>query len=472
MSVITRGARAVILTTVFAVLTLVCPGEFVRETVAESSPERPNIIFILTDDQMSSTIQRMPAVGRMQQQGVTFSNMVNVYPLCCPSRATIQRGQYAHNHHITNNGLPNGGYEKFAADGLHRSTVATWVNAQGYTTLYFGKYMNGLPPDVESVPGWDKFRATATVQGGQKISGTDVVVSKEEVDPEIADRARTYLNKPHDRPFMMFVSFDSPHYPYHHSDRYDTEFQGVRHPRTPDFNEEDVSDKPSWVAEQPKFGDREVNQLDEEYRESLRSLIVVDNFIGSTIRALEATGELNSTYIFFYTDNGVHNGSHRLTYGKKTAYQTDIGFPLIAMGPGLSPGTNEQRLVGSHDIAPTLARLAGAEPAPFVDGRSIMPLFPGDPNTSWRTAVYSQNATGVTKSSVYDKLVPEWRAMRTRDETYVEWANGERELYLLPDDPYQVANLYGQSPDRESALHARLEALSACAAETCRAAEN
>ncbi len=95
----------------------------------ERAPERPNILFVLTDDQMPGTENRMPALKRnVIDQGVKFTNMTSTFPLCCPGRATLQRGQYAHNTKIYGNSPPAGGWEKFKAKGLHQSTVATWLN--------------------------------------------------------------------------------------------------------------------------------------------------------------------------------------------------------------------------------------------------------------------------------------------------------------------------------------------------------
>jgi hypothetical protein len=88
---------------------------------AGGTPAPPNIVFVLTDDQMPGTENRMPALKRnVTDQGVKFTNMTSTFPLCCPGRATLHRGQYAHNTKIYGNSLPAGGWEKFEARGLHR----------------------------------------------------------------------------------------------------------------------------------------------------------------------------------------------------------------------------------------------------------------------------------------------------------------------------------------------------------------
>jgi arylsulfatase A-like enzyme len=144
---------------------------------ARSAPH-PNIIFVLTDDQAESTLAHMPNVQSLKAKGLTFTNAFNVYPLCCPSRAIIQRGQYAHNTQVFGNGPANygnnGGYPAFDRQDLEKSTVATWLHDVGYRTIHIGKYMNNFDPKVHPVPpGWDVF-GTPTVpsQAGETKNAT------------------------------------------------------------------------------------------------------------------------------------------------------------------------------------------------------------------------------------------------------------------------------------------------------------
>lgn len=437
---------------------------------AQEVPEKPNILLIMTDDQAPSTLEYMPNVQALAQEGRVFTNTVNVYPLCCPARATIQRGQYAHNHHLTANEWPHGGYQRFRADGLHKSTVATWLDDAGYETAYFGKYMNRLPA-TERVPGWDTFKAWADVKGGWKVVGGPFVPDKRaaRLDTGTASRAAAFLEQAHEEPFFAFASFRAPHEPYFHPRRYNNLYRGVQAPRTPDLNEADVSDKPAWIRSRPPFGAKKMAAIDSHYRRALRSLAVVDGFVKTAVETLRAEGELDNTYIVFTTDNGVHTGLHRLGYGKKTAYESDMVFPMVIRGPGVAPGTETRKLVGNHDIAPTLAEIAQTSAPEFVDGRSIVPLFAGEP-ASWRTAILSEN---VAHDAYRDspRWTPTWEAVRTEEYTYVEYASGERELYDLSVDPYELGSLAGTMPELEAALSARLQSLKGCAGDSCGEAE-
>src|SRR5215212_8132289 len=149
--------------------------DLMSKAQAQTVSAKPNIIFILTDDQPQSTLSYMPNVQRrIKGKGTTFTNAFNVYPLCCPSRAIIQRGQYAHNTGIFGN-EPNhgGGYEVFDQLDREQSTMATWIHDAGYYTGYFGKYMNGFSGPAP--PGWDAWgtpTVTSDPMGAATVSTT------------------------------------------------------------------------------------------------------------------------------------------------------------------------------------------------------------------------------------------------------------------------------------------------------------
>src|SRR5689334_7595690 len=122
---------------------------------------RPNIVFILTDDLDSQSVAFMPVVqSRLIDQGTTFSRFFLSMPLCAPSRASILRGQYPHNHGVLNNTGINGGFPAFYHFGDEQSTVATWLHDAGYRTGLIGKYLNRYPKEAPRTyvpPGWDSW---------------------------------------------------------------------------------------------------------------------------------------------------------------------------------------------------------------------------------------------------------------------------------------------------------------------------
>ena len=453
-----------------------------RSTAAAA--ERPNIVFVLTDDQFPGTVNAMPALQHnLVGQGVEFTNMTSAFPLCCPGRATILRGQYAHNTHIYGNSLPAGGWEKFKNRGLQNSTIATWLNNAGYETGLFGKYMNNYR-GRSIPPGWDRWYAwNGPKEGWTSLNdqGTQKPLTRQEADPGVSATALRFLdNRVGQRaPVFAYVNFAAEHDPYPHAKSDNDRFRGVRVPRTASFNEANVSDKPSTVRDLPPLSDSEVAELDKDYRDGLRSLMRVDRFIGRASDLLRQKGEMRNTYFVFYTDNGDHFGQHRFKHGKLQPYKEDTNFPLIVRGPGFDKrGVESGQLVGNQDIAPTLARMGGANVPAFVDGRSFLPLAK-NPSTAWpRTAVLSEREN--------DGVAPNtWSTLRMRTKVYTRYGTSkQREFYDLTKDHYQVHNALGPSdttypPPNSSTLgyyDKRLKALYACAGHegpgSCVAAEN
>jgi N-acetylglucosamine-6-sulfatase len=453
-----------------------------REDSSGREAEQANIVFVLTDDQFPGTENAMPRLrNNISSEGLKFTNMTSTFPLCCPGRATIQRGQYAHNTRIYGNSLPRGGWEKFQRRAEHKSTIATWLNGAGYQTGLFGKYMNNytdplFPPPVIP-PGWDRWYAWDGPQEGWASvndQATHIPLNRQVADSLVKDKALRFLSHRLDNaaPVFAFVNFAAMHEPYYHANIDDEKFKGVRVPRTTAFNEDNVSDKPSNIRELPKLSSSQISELDRGYRDGLRSLMQVDRFIGEASDLLRCKGEMDDTYFIFYTDNGVHFGQHRLEHSKLKPYQEDVNFPLIIRGPGIPHGGRSAKLVGNHDIAPTLARMGGANIPDFVDGRSILELAK-DPTIPWpRTAILSEKTFN-----------HRWDMLRMKGKVYTRYDRGGREYYDLAKDPYQVHNALGASdttyaaPDRATLAYyeQRLDDLYSCGVDgpvTCKEAED
>lgn len=437
---------------------------------------KPNIVFVLTDDQMPGTENRMQALqNNLVSSGVKFSNTVSTYPLCCPGRATIQRGQYPHNTRIYGNSEPQGGWEKFQRLGLHHNTVATWLDDAGYQTGLFGKYMNNYR-DKLIPPGWDRWYAWNGVDMGWSSvndQGNVKPLERPQADSLVADNAAAFLRNrlPGPQPVFAFVNFGAMHEPYHHAGIDADKFKGVGVPRTPAFNEADVSDKKNpAVRTQNRLSPGEISDLDSQYRQGLRSLQRVDRFIGEASDVLRRSGEMDDTYFVFYTDNGSHFGQHRFTHGKLQPYEEDINFPLIVRGPDIRRGVVEPGLVGNHDIAPTIADMANVGVPAFVDGRSVMPLASGTA-TAWpRTAILSIRESGLSPP-------PDWEVLRMQNSKYIRFENGLdtgfREYYDLAIDPFEVnSNPGAVAPGTRLYWESRMDDLQACSGIECQTAEN
>jgi arylsulfatase A-like enzyme len=484
----------------------------------EPRSSRPNFLFIVTDDLDGrlGTLQYMPHLQElMTAQGLTFDDFLISTPVCCPSRSSILRGQYAHNHQVYTNADPLGGFRKFHDLQNESSTLATWLQAAGYRTALFGKYLNGYPFADDRTyipPGWSDWyspaRGTPYKEFNYYLNENGKLVgygqgAADYMTDVLAGQVDGYLHSHASdaQPFFIYLSTYAPHGPSTPAPRHASLFPNLQVPRTPSFNEADVSDKPGALRSDPLLTGEQIATLDELYRQRVRSMQAVDEMIAHLIDTLQATGQLSNTYIFFTSDNGFHLGQHRLMAGKNRPYEEDIAVPLIIRGPGIPAGQQlADYLAGNIDIAPTIAELAGVVPPHYVDGRSLVPLWSASRPAldAWRQGFLIEDwgsddqVSGLVQHVVLSahRLDPQlleppdldevltngqqavFFAVRTARYTYVEYPDGERELYDLKQDPYELNNLAGTAdPGLLAGFAAWLKTLKSCAADGCRAAE-
>jgi N-acetylglucosamine-6-sulfatase len=451
---------------------------------------RPNILFILADDLRASDLDHMPNTqALLEKQGVKFTSAWVTRTLCCPSRATILRGQYAHNHNVWTNVYPSGGFWKFHDQGLEKSTIATWLDGAGYDTILIGKYLNpyGLDrdgkydPTTYIPPGWDRWHAWEGTWWGSttkyNINENGQIVTYQRSKMHDTDLyAQTAENFIRDTaggaPFFMHLSPNAPHYPGYYAPRHAHLFSDTPLPKPPSFNEKDVSDKPAWVRNKPLLSAKQVQGITTFYRDRLRALQSVDEMVGRLADALRDTGEISNTYIVLTSDNGIYLGEHRLR-AKAAAYNASSRVPLLVRGPSVPQGVIRSQMVLNNDLAPTLADLGGVQVPSFVDGRSLKPLLTTSPPGSWRTAFLVEHRRSAEEHASV-RVVPDYDAVRTSRYHYVEYpTTGEKELYDLNTDPYELTNIYASAPPTLlSDLKTRLEALKSCAGAECKSAED
>ncbi|HSK83270.1 MAG TPA: sulfatase [Rubrobacter sp.] len=443
--------------------------------LAAEAGKKPNILFILTDDADSSLLPKMPEIEkRMVLKGTTFPNAFTPFATCCPSRAAILRGQYPHNTGVISNYGSHGGVGAFEAARNDEDTLATRLDAAGYRTGLFGKYMNeytgGYVP-----PGWDEWHGWAGSYASGKIYETGNLnaydlSSRHEADI-LGSKAESFVRGAKGYPWFAYVAFKSPHNPTYTESEYADNYRDQRYPRSPAFDEADVSDKPKWVRQLPRLTDEDRAKYNRKYRDRLRAMRSVDDAIAGLLRSLRETGQLDNTYVVLWNDNGYHMGQHRIPEGKRTVYEEDVRYPMVVRGPGVGHDAKDERLVSGIDLMPTFLELAGAPTPEYVDGRSLAPVLSGwDP--SWRDSLLLEGYNDGFGKKAY--VPPDFKAIRTSDgRTYVEYETGERELYDLRTDPHQLRSLHDE-PERaveESALSARLQALKYCSGKGCRDAE-
>ena len=300
------------------------------EPAPAKPPARPNIVVIVTDDQAAHTLRRevMPSLlDRIGGNATSFTNAIVTTPLCCPSRASMLTGQYGHN-----NGVLRNDYRQLNAKG----NILPRGCSVGYRTIHVGKYLNryrkAKGPEPRPARGWDVWQTLQepntyydyklSVDGRSHRYGT---ADRDYVTDVLTRRTARLIRRyaPDDKPFYLQLDEWAPTTDaVAEPDR--TRWSGSVPapsdgglfaneplPQPPSFNEEDVSDKPSFVQHQ---GLVEADVVERNYRCTLASLRAVDRGIERVHRVLQKTGESSDTVIVFTSDNGYLYGEHRLRY--------------------------------------------------------------------------------------------------------------------------------------------------------------
>ncbi|KAL2868111.1 sulfatase family protein [Aspergillus lucknowensis] len=494
-------------------------------SVGLSTAAKPNILFILTDDQ-GKYMGGLEHMSRLQellvQKGTTYSKHFCSTAVCCPSRGNIWTGRMPHNTNVTSVSPPYGGYPKVVEAGWNDNYLPIWMQEAGYDTYYVGKLWNAHTQENYNSPyakgfngseflldpfTYRYYNAKMTRNGGEPVS-----YQGEYVTDVLSDKAIGFLNEAlqnPDRPWMLTVAPNAPHsngsaipeegihwygepeYAPRHADL----FKDYKIPRDKSFNNV-IEGAIGWVGELSKLGAKEVDYIDEFQRCRLRALQAVDEMVDRLISRLDEAGVLDNTYIFYTTDNGYHLGQHAMQPGKNCGYDTDTNIPLIVRGPGIPQDIVLDAVTSHTDLAPTFLSLAGSS-REGLDGKPI-PTTIDAANARdrtehvaieyWGWAIpegiygYWSNQTGEPGNG-YRRNTYKGVRLVSDDYSlyYAVWCIGEREFYNLKDDPFQTINL-AANPSRHNnyrianrplrqifqRLNALMMVLKSCTEESCR----
>jgi N-acetylglucosamine-6-sulfatase len=303
-----------------------------------------------------------------------------------------------------------------------------------------------------------------------------------------------------EQPFYLQLDYTAPHGDFRRpagpepAPRHYGWFEGAPfpHSRSQGFDEGNVSDKPRFIREAPYLSLEDIHTYRVYYDKALESLRAVDDGVREIVDTLGSLHRLRNTYIIFTSDNGFFYGEHRLIGGKFLAYEPSTHLPFLIRGPGIRPGTESNEIVGNTDIAPTVLELAGAEADKSIDGRSMAPFLHDPGLTTLRPFLFesfvetsdveangaiaqagpqsrpeSKKRTGATASL----LAPpkDYEGIRLGPYKYIAWPDGEKELYNLEKDPYELNNIVripNYFPVRNF-LHHELRRLEDCVGRGC-----
>jgi N-acetylglucosamine-6-sulfatase len=477
-------------------------------------------------------IRAMPnTLDLIGKRGATFNRYYVSYSLCAPSRASLLTGRYAHNDGDKGNVEPNGGYSGFRASPGWSHNLPAWLKEAGYRTIHVGKFLNGYgeapyssPEEVP--PGWSSWHSVINSDSdhyyyGYELSNNGVLEgpfgnsgsweTREygERDPEGCPYAPVnggpcnYETDKFDEIAVQQLAATAPGEPFYlqldetapHGDfrrpagpeppvRYYNLFDGAPLPddRAEGLDEGNVNDKPRFVREAPYLDAQELHTYRVYYDKALASLRGVDDGVKEIVDELGALHELQDTYIIFTSDNGFFYGQHRLTGGKFLAYEPSTHLPFLIRGPGIKPGSESNQLASNIDIAPTVLELAGVRANRSLDGRSLYP-FATDPTLQVRRPVLFESYVETNDVKEDGGLVQSrpahasilappknYYGMVLGPYKYIEWPDGEKELYDLEKDPDELHNVIrsGDYFPLRGYLHEELERLETCSGASCR----
>lgn len=451
-------------------------GFFMLGSLGLVEAARPNVVFILTDDQRSDALSCMghphlktPRIDQLAAEGVLFKNHFCTTSLCSPSRASILGGLYAHSHGVVNNftdypkGLP---------------TFPRQLQGAGYSTAYIGKWHMGEADDSKR-PGFDHF---VTHRGQGKYFDTEFRANDGErkVVPGyyttvVTDMAIDWMEKQEggERPFMLMLGHKAPHSFYFPEPKYENAFDQVRVPYPQTAFQ--LDDKPTWIKQRlstwhgiygplfdwrKKFPDTSAAGMlhfEDMVRAYWGTLLSVDDSVGRIYDYLKRTGQLDNTLFIFTSDNGLLEGEHGMV-DKRTGHEPSLRIPLVVRYPALVSPKYPKKIEAQTltlDFASSILEICGAPPLKKTQGKSWKKLITtGDPE--WRTSWYYEY--NYEKQFPY---TPNVRALRTDEWKYIRYPHGDgspdkhmAELYNLKSDPGETRNLIKDA--RYEALVAKL----------------
>ncbi len=426
----------------------------VSVSLCAEAAERPNILFIMTDDHAAhaisaygSKVNKTPNIDRIGKEGMRFSNCFVVNSICTPSRAAILTGKYSHI-----NGVPV--FNRFNGD---QWTVAKDLQKAGYHTGMVGKWHLQSDPtgfDYWNIlPGQGKYHDPDFIEMGErkKLKGyvTDITT---DISMEFLDK------RPKDKPFFLMYHQKAPHRPWQPDEKHRKQFENVTIPEPKTFHD-DYKNRSSAAAEAEMRIDKHLNKTDvkmdppaglnakelkswhyQRYiKDYLACVASVDDNIGRMLDYLEKSGLSKNTIVIYTSDQGFFLGDHNW-YDKRFMYEECLRMPFLIRYPEkIKAGKVNDAMILNVDFAPTFLEYAGLSAPKEVQGRSIVPLLRGEKPKDWRTSMYYR----YYHYPADHKVQPHYGVRNERYKLIFFNRINEWELFDLKKDPNEMKSVYG-----------------------------
>ena len=462
-------------------------GSNVLSAADSKATQRPNILYIMTDDHAAhaigaygSVVNKTPNMDRIAKEGMRFDRCFVVNSICTPSRATILTGKYSHL-----NGVP--AFNRF--DG-EQPTVSKHLQASGYYTGIFGKWHLGSDPtgfdEWKILPGQGVYNDPAFLDrdGRHAMKGYATEI--------ITDMAIDFMkNRPKDKPFFLMCHHKAPHREWTPTEKYRKEFaeKVIPEPATlfddfatrtdaihenkqmvfNDLTRRDLKLVPpaeltgparnQWLGVKPTEVEIAVDgkkktltgvELNRwKYQRYMQDYLAcvqsVDDSVGQLLEWIDQNGLRENTVVIYTSDQGFFLGDHGL-FDKRFMYEPSLKMPFLVRWPGvIKPGSVQDSMAINPDFAPTFMELAGKPVPAEMQGRSLVALFKGQKPSDWRTSMYYRY--------YHDPGDHNTRAhygIRTLTHKLIRyWKTDQWELFDLVKDPAEMRNIYGDPAQKE-----------------------
>ncbi len=442
--------------------------------------QRPNIIFIMTDDQTvdqmscyGNPILRTPNMDRLANEGSRFTNCFCTNSICAPSRASVLTGCYSSLNEITGNSEKKDEIERLNPD---IPTFPELLQQAGYYTALIGKYHIQQDPigfdEWRILPGQGLYFDPDFIENGVQTKSegyvTDVITYKtleflERTDPS--------------QPFCLVYQHKAPHRPFKPAPRHANLFNTIEFPYPETFNDDYATRRVAKLAQDMKLEislARDYEDLPKSLtavekkkwifqrfvKDHYRAVVGIDENLGRVLDYLDNNGLSDNTIIIYTSDNGFYLGEHGW-YDKRFMYEPSLRIPLVIRHPGIGmAGQVIDQMVQNVDFAPTILDIAGIPIPGVMQGRSLLPLLSGQQPDDWRKSIFysyyedSWRLAGFKQEDLSDPSfqyftahrVGPHRGVRTDRYKLIEYySEGDYwELFDLETDPNELKNLYGE----------------------------